>query len=97
MKIRSSTDFHPPLHAERFYHVYNRTNNKESLFLDDHDRRALLKRLDRFLFPFVDIFAYCLLDTHFHMLIRVKSVSELATTLESIPEKDRKKHQKLFL
>lgn len=97
MKTRSSTDFYAPLHAERFYHVYNRTNNKELLFIDDMDRWAFLQRFDRFLYPFMDIYAYCLMDTHFHLLIKVKNVAQLSENVELIPKALQKKHQKHFL
>ncbi|MDV7394528.1 hypothetical protein RZS08_24310, partial [Arthrospira platensis SPKY1] len=48
-----------------FFHVYNRTNNKELLFLDDEDRSRFLLSYFYYLSPMVDTFAYCLLPNHF--------------------------------
>ena len=57
----------------RIYHVYNRTNNKELLFLNDGHRNYFLKRYCEIVAPLVETFAWALLDNHFHLLIKVKS------------------------
>ena len=93
----TSPDYHPPLHAGYFYHVYNRTNNKELLFCEDHDRLYFLERIQIYLSPYVDIFAYCLLGNHFHILIQVKSVKDIATVIENVNDRERTIAQKTFL
>lgn len=65
------------LEPERFYHVYNRAVGNEILFVSDSDYNMFFSKLDRFLGCFVDIYAYCLIPNHFHLLIRVKSEAEL--------------------
>ncbi len=66
-----------PLHSGGIYHVYNRTNNGEKLFLDDENRQFFLSRYQQYMSPMVDTYAYCLLSNHFHFLIKVKPVEEL--------------------
>ncbi|MDP2423955.1 MAG: hypothetical protein Q8M23_06380 [Bacteroidales bacterium] len=54
------------------YHVYNRGNNYENLFREDRNYTYFLSLLTKHLIPVADIYAYCLLKNHFHLLIRVK-------------------------
>ncbi|MFY0673847.1 MAG: transposase [Bacteroidia bacterium] len=54
-----------------FYHVYNRAVGIEKLFFSDENRRYFLLKLGEYLLPFSELHAYCLLDNHFHLLIRV--------------------------
>lgn len=56
------------------YHVYNRTNNNEKLFLSDENRSFFLRRFYKYLSPFTDLYCWCLLPNHFHFLVRVKSM-----------------------
>jgi hypothetical protein len=67
---------------EEIYHVYNRTNNKERLFLTDENRLFFLKRYAEILLPFVDTFCYNLLENHFHLLIRVKNENQILQHLK---------------
>lgn len=71
--------FTEPLNAGRLYHVYNQTNNRELLFLNDKDRWRFLYNLERFVSPYADILAYNLLPNHFHLLIEVKTKKSLLT------------------
>lgn len=61
-----------PLHPGRYYHVFNRGNNRENLFREERNYRFFLRRYAKYVTPVVDTFAYCLLPNHFHLLIRVK-------------------------
>ena len=82
---------------DHFFHVYNRTNNKELLFLDDEDRSRFLLSYFYYLSPMVDTFAYCLLPNHFHFLIKVKSLGEILRFLRSRKNPKPTKIQKKFL
>lgn len=70
-------DYFQPMEPAGLYHVYNRGNNGDRLFYKNENYAYFLKRLDWFLSPIVDIFAYCLLPNHFHLLLRVKAEGEL--------------------
>lgn len=72
-----SEKYSAPLFTDTFYHVYNRTNNKELLFLDDEDRQRFLFSYHRFLGPLVKTYSYCLLSNHFHFLLKVRPLEEI--------------------
>ncbi len=59
------------------YHVFNRTNNKELLFLSEENRRFFLHKYQHYLSVYADTFCWCLLPTHFHLLIRIKPYKEI--------------------
>lgn len=80
-----------------FYHVYNRTNNKEKLFFEDADRIRFLSKYWAYLSFYLHTYAYCLLGNHFHFLIQVKSMRELVNHVSLIWERDRKAAQKSFI
>lgn len=67
------------------YHIYNKTNNQELLFLEVEDRSVFLFLMKKYLFPYVNLHAYCLLGNHFHLLITVKPLKEIKKYLNSIP------------
>ena len=82
-----SCKFLARFYPEAYYHVYNRTNNKEKLFkLDELDQVRFVNQLDKYLSPFVEIFCFCLMQNHFHLLIKIKKLRELN---RSILLKDR--------
>lgn len=79
------------------YHVYNRTNNKEKLFLTDENKLFFLKRFKEILAPFTDSFCWNLLPNHFHFLIRIRSVKTINAYLQSKPKEAVTITEKKFL
>ncbi|MBC3539228.1 transposase [Rufibacter sediminis] len=69
-----------PLEAGKFYHVYTRGNNKETVFVEERNYEYFLQLYLKYITPFADTFAYCLLRNHFHFLIRVKEVATIQTS-----------------
>ncbi|MEQ8910285.1 MAG: hypothetical protein RIC95_13890 [Vicingaceae bacterium] len=66
---------------EGLYHVYNRANGNEKLFLTDDNYRYFLKKYEEYISPLVDTFCYCLMPNHFHFLVRVKEEKDLKSEL----------------
>lgn len=73
--------YHDQFFEAGFYHIYDRGNNKEIIFRSDRNYLFFLKRWDKYLGAFLDVYAYCLLPTHFHFFARVKEA-----TTESLSE-----------
>lgn len=57
------------------YHIYNQGNNKERLFYEDADYIHFIKLFRKYVRPNCDVFAYCLMPTHFHFLIQASEDS----------------------
>jgi REP element-mobilizing transposase RayT len=68
-----------PLDKDNIYHIYNRGINGESIFLTDENKRYFLSLLDKYLNGIASIYAYCLMDNHFHLLVSLESKGEVAT------------------
>ncbi|MCM4161457.1 transposase [Antarcticibacterium flavum] len=65
-----------PLVADGFYHIFNRGNNREDIFIENRNYSYFLRLLDRHITPVADIYSYCLLKNHFHLLVRTKEEIE---------------------
>ena len=57
----------------KFYHIYNRGNNRGLIFFEDENYIFFLKKLRNHLYPLVDIVAFCLMPNHFHLMIHTNS------------------------
>jgi putative transposase len=75
-----------PLEEGKYYHIFNRGNNSDNLFYKSENYHFFLRRMEEYLLSFVELYAYCLLPNHFHLLIRVKEY----TPAEALHLKDAK-------
>ncbi len=75
-------NYTPNFEANQYYHVYNRSNNKEPIFLNDENRAYFLKLYRKYLANVLNIYAYCLLPNHFHFLVQVKSTEQICQFLK---------------
>ncbi|PAM92053.1 hypothetical protein B4N84_24880 [Flavobacterium sp. IR1] len=70
--------------AGRYYHIYNRGNNKENIFIEEKNYFYFLEKVKKYIFPIADIYAYVLLKNHFHIVLRIRD-------REDLPEKFKNK------
>jgi putative transposase len=82
---------------EGFFHIYNRTNNKELLFLSDEDRIVFMKRYFYYLSAFLETFSWSLLPNHFHFLGRIKSRKLICGHLIRVKPENLKEIERKFL
>jgi REP element-mobilizing transposase RayT len=68
----------------QYYHIYNRGNNKENIFIEEKNYNYFLEKLKKYIVPVADIYAYCLLKNHFHIVLRIKDKGDM-------PEKFKEK------
>ncbi|MCH8318248.1 MAG: hypothetical protein IIA88_07095 [Bacteroidetes bacterium] len=66
-----------PLEFSKFYHIYNRGNNKENIFLNDWNYAFFLKKFHEHISPIALIYVYCLIPNHFHFMIRIKDEEDI--------------------
>jgi len=78
------------MEADKFYHVYNRGNNKENLFYKSDNYEFFLRRYDEYFSRFLNTYAFCLLPNHFHMLVQVKSDEEVSEAFECLKVREMK-------
>jgi hypothetical protein len=62
------------IEPEKFYHIWNRGNNRENLFYTSANYEYFLRMHAEFLDPVAETYAFCLLPNHFHLLIRTKPI-----------------------
>lgn len=54
------------------YHFFQMGNHRRALFQEDQDYEYFLDLYRKYLRPVAELYAYCLLPTHFHLLFRIK-------------------------
>lgn len=81
----------PPLKFDAIYHIYNRGNNRENIFIEERNYPYFLQLYAKHLDPIVDTYAYCLLRNHFHLTARVKTKEQIQAALTAaqkpVPDK----------
>lgn len=71
-----------PLLYDTYYHIYNRGNNRENIFIQERNYEYFMRLYEKHISPIADTFAYCLLRNHFHVSLKTKSEEELVKTLK---------------
>ena len=64
-----------------FYHIFNKGNNKENLFIEDENYLHFLKLIKNHLLSIAEISSYCLMKNHFHLVLKIKSKEEIEKIL----------------
>ncbi len=85
-----------PIEYGKFYHIYNRGVNGETLFHNDDNYRYFLKLYAKHMEPVIDTFAWCLLKNHFHLLVRVKTENKILESGDVLPPHPSKPLSNLF-
>jgi putative transposase len=76
---RRETPFLPDL----YYHFYNRGNNRQAVFMERDNYLYFLKGIKKYLLAHVDVLAYCLMPTHYHLLVQVRPESQTSEVLKT--------------
>jgi len=72
-------------HTESFYHVISRTTDRQRTMREPEKRHFynLMRRLEQF--SGVQVVTYCLMENHFHLLVRVpQRDKQLPLTLDRL-------------
>jgi len=64
------------MHFEKdnIYHIYNQGNNKQKIFFNRENYLFFLRKIKIHVLPYADIFAWCLMQNHFHLMVLVNEV-----------------------
>ena len=61
------------------YHICNRGINKEDIFKEERNYAYFLSLMKKYLIPVADIYAYCLMKNHYHLLLRFREQQNVLT------------------
>ena len=67
------------LEKDHFYHIYNRGINSTAIFLSDENKKYFLKLVSKYLIDSIEVYTYCLMDNHFHIVLKVTVEEKTAT------------------
>jgi hypothetical protein len=71
-----------PLLYDTYYHIYNRGNNGENIFIQERNYEHFMNLYYKYIDPIAETFAYCLLRNHFHVSLKTKTEEEVKETLK---------------
>jgi REP element-mobilizing transposase RayT len=66
-----------------YYHLYNRGNNRQAIFFQQENYLFFLRGIKRYICPAAKVVAYCLMPTHYHILVRVESTQQTSEFLKN--------------
>ena len=70
-----------------YYHIINRGNQKQSIFLAEHDFRKYLEILKHYKKKYAfKLFGYCLMPNHVHLILHPKHPDELAIFMQGLTQ-----------
>ena len=67
-----------PLQPGQYYHLYNRGNNRGRIFFEEENYLFFLRKGHQYLLPVFDVVAYCLMPTHYHLLVKIKEADKIS-------------------
>jgi len=71
----------------QIYHVFNRSNDSKLVFPERNNYLYFLSKINEFVRPHAEILAWCLMPTHFHLMIEVvKERIEVANPFANEPD-----------
>ena len=76
------------LEKNKLFHIYNQGNNREKIFYDERNYDYFLFKLKRYVHPYADILAWCLMPNHFHLMVYVRE-TEIYILNDEISKKQK--------
>ena len=61
-----------PLEPGSIYHIFNRANGHECLFLNDNNYEYFLRQYRKYVMPVARGICYCLMPNHFHFTVQIR-------------------------
>jgi len=69
----------------KYYHVYNRGCNRLPIFFKDENYRFLIQKFINTIEKYdIDLFAYCLMPNHYHLLVKQNSDISISKWLKTV-------------
>lgn len=77
---RRSIQFIP----DNFYHVYNRGNNGQSVFLEKENYRFFHEKIKQYFNNKVELISHCLMPSHYHLIVYLPITIDFSNVMRSI-------------
>jgi putative transposase len=71
-------------HEGGYYHVYNRSANKQDIFLRSSNYHYLIGVIKRFVSKGIQVIACCLMPNHYHFLLRQEAEYSVSQLIQSV-------------
>ncbi len=65
------------IHPNQIYHIYNQGNNRGKIFFIRENYLYFLRKIQVHICPFADILAWCLMPNHFHLIVSIRSMTQI--------------------
>lgn len=65
------------LTCDQYFHVYNHAIGEDLLFYNDQNYLYFLKLFGDYITPIAHLYGYCLMNNHFHFLIKIKTEDQV--------------------
>ena len=66
------------------YHIYNQGNNRQRIFFREENYYFFLQKIKRYILPYADILAWCLMPNHFHLMVLVNETEIVPPETERV-------------
>ena len=63
--------------SNQIYHIYNQGNNRGKIFFIRENYLYFLRKIQFHICPFADILAWCLMPNHFHLIVSIRSMTQI--------------------
>jgi putative transposase len=67
------------------YHIFNQGNNRRLIFLNHENYLYFLRKIKKYIYPYGDILAWCLMPNHFHLMMLIREVELIKSPHEYLP------------
>jgi len=67
------------IEKDHYYHIFNRGINSNIIFKSEDNMVYFLKLIEKHLLAKVEVLAYCLMNNHFHLVVKIVSEEKKAT------------------
>ena len=75
----------PSIQPGSTYHIYNRGNNSQDTFFEDRNYRHFINRMVKYLTSIGEVYAFCLMRNHYHLIIKIHETAQLPLKYQSNP------------
>lgn len=73
-----------PSYKDQYYHVYNRGNNRENIFIEHKNYIYFLNKVKTAFDKKIELVSYCLMPNHYHILVFVLEKGALEKAMQQV-------------